>query len=316
MSTGHPGRARAALSRERIVSATVELIERDGADAVSMRRVAGLLGVAPMSLYNHVPNKAALLDAVAERIMTEVVPPDPAAADPNHPDPNHPDPNHPDPNHPDPTHPDSAAPDADWCDQARTLARGFRAVARRYPRSVLVAINREPRGSVGLRPVERALAAVRLAGFDDQTSVRLMRTFVAFILGSMLREAGAGELRERPAAEGSAEGTRSSAGQAADTTAADDTGDDTAGDDTAGDDTAADTALAVALRAGHFPHVSAVLPMLVEHDHDADFEFGLELLIGAMRAALPAAVSTPVSAPVAAPTVSSDPIIAGDERPG
>ncbi len=259
MSAGPPEPARAALSRERIVSATVELIERDGAEAVSMRRVAALLGVAPMSLYNHVPNKAALLDAVAERIMTEVVPPDP----------------------------DPAAPDPDWCDQARTLARGFRAVARRYPRSVLVAINREPRGIVGLRPVERALAAVRQAGFDDQTSVRLMRTFVAFVLGSMLREAGAGEPRERPTAEGSA------------------------------DNTAADnTALAVALRAGHFPHVSAVLPMLVEHDHDADFEFGLELLIGAMQAALPAGVSTPVSAPVSTPTGSSDPLIAGDRPPG
>ncbi|GLW11840.1 hypothetical protein Misp01_69680 [Microtetraspora sp. NBRC 13810] len=54
------------LSRSRIVNAAVGLIEREGADAVSMRRIAGELRVGVMSLYNHVPSKAALLDGVAE----------------------------------------------------------------------------------------------------------------------------------------------------------------------------------------------------------------------------------------------------------
>ncbi|MGI8814102.1 MAG: TetR/AcrR family transcriptional regulator [Pseudonocardia sp.] len=160
----------------------VELIERDGADALSMRRVAAELGAAPMSLYNHVPNKAALLDAVTEHIMSGVG----LEIDTD------------------------LSPDTDWCDQARELARSFRAVARRYPRSVQVVITRQPSGSVGLRPVELALGAVRRAGFDDETSVRLVRTFVSFIIGSILHEA-------------------------------------------------------------------------VGHDHEGDFEFGLELLIGAMQ---------------------------------
>src|SRR5687768_17449668 len=60
------------LSRPRIVAAAIDLIEREGADAVSMRRIAGELGVGVMSLYNHVPNKAALLDAVAEAVLSEI----------------------------------------------------------------------------------------------------------------------------------------------------------------------------------------------------------------------------------------------------
>jgi AcrR family transcriptional regulator len=53
---------RPSLTRERIVLAAIEVIERDGEDALSMRAVAAELGVAVMSLYNHVPNKADLLD--------------------------------------------------------------------------------------------------------------------------------------------------------------------------------------------------------------------------------------------------------------
>jgi AcrR family transcriptional regulator len=60
------------LTRERIITAAVELIEREGVEAVSMRRIAGLLGSGVMSLYNHVPSKAAVLDGVAERVMSGI----------------------------------------------------------------------------------------------------------------------------------------------------------------------------------------------------------------------------------------------------
>lgn len=192
--------------------AAVRLIERDGADAASMRRVAAELGVGTMSLYNHVPNKAALLDGVAEFIMADMA----FAAD----------------------------PDDDWRDQARALARRFREIAGRYPNSVLVVITRQPRSSVGLRPVELALAAVRKAGFDDRVAVRLVRTFVSFILGHLMHQVS---VAERPEPEDTAE-------------------------------------LAGALELAHYTNVRDLLPVLAEHDHDGDFEFGLELLISAMEA--------------------------------
>jgi AcrR family transcriptional regulator len=58
------------LTRERIIASAVELIEREGVDAVSMRRIAAQLGTGVMSLYNHVPSKSALLDGVAEVVMS------------------------------------------------------------------------------------------------------------------------------------------------------------------------------------------------------------------------------------------------------
>ncbi|HEY2207419.1 MAG TPA: TetR/AcrR family transcriptional regulator [Pseudonocardia sp.] len=204
--------ARGGLSRDRIVRAAVDIIERDGAEAVSMRRLAAELNVGTMSLYNHVPNKAALLDGVADFVMADME----LAAD----------------------------PEASWQDQARGLAHRLRAIARRYPRTVVVVITRQPRSGIGLHPVDIALGATRRAGFDGRVAVRLVRTFVSFVLGSLMHEAGA------------------DAGEAASYQAA----------------------LADSLDRDRFTHVVALLPELTELDPDGDFEFGLELLITAMEA--------------------------------
>lgn len=60
------------LTRERIVESALELIDRDGLSAVTMRRIAEELGVQAPSLYNHMRSKDALLDAVAEAVMEQV----------------------------------------------------------------------------------------------------------------------------------------------------------------------------------------------------------------------------------------------------
>lgn len=196
------------LSRERIVGAAVELIERDGPDAVSMRRLAAELGAGVMSLYNHVPNKAALLDAVAEHIMLDLE----FAADPS----------------------------AEWPDQARALMRNFRAVGHRYPRSVMLVVTRQPHSAAGLRPVERALATARAAGFEGRAAVLVMRAFVNFALGCLVHEAGrAGQGWSAQAIEGLTD---------------------------------------------QFVNVRELLGELGAHDPDAEFEFGLEMLISAMAA--------------------------------
>ena len=63
---------RRTLSRDRVVKAALELVDREGIDALSMRRLGGELGVEGMALYTHVRGKADLLDAVAERIVGEL----------------------------------------------------------------------------------------------------------------------------------------------------------------------------------------------------------------------------------------------------
>ncbi|HWD82041.1 MAG TPA: TetR/AcrR family transcriptional regulator C-terminal domain-containing protein [Kribbella sp.] len=64
---------RRALTRESIVQAGVEIADRDGLDAVSIRSVAAELGVRPMSLYGHVAGKDDLLDLMFDQLAGESV---------------------------------------------------------------------------------------------------------------------------------------------------------------------------------------------------------------------------------------------------
>src|SRR5919106_5675243 len=60
------------LTRERIIEAGLGLVDREGSDAISMRRLSDALGVTPMALYNHVSSKRDLLRAVAEHVLGKV----------------------------------------------------------------------------------------------------------------------------------------------------------------------------------------------------------------------------------------------------
>lgn len=144
------------LTKDRIVDAAIKLIERDGLDAVSMRKLATELGAGTMSLYNHIPNKAALLDAVSERIFAEL---------------------------------DTPASDGDWQTQLRAQAHALRDLSRRYPHAfVLLALRRLGTES-GLRPVERALTTLAAAGYHGPEAVHALRAIVAYVTGALMREA-------------------------------------------------------------------------------------------------------------------------------
>jgi TetR/AcrR family transcriptional regulator, tetracycline repressor protein len=69
------------LNREKILSSALALAEAEGLDGVTLRRIAAEWKVTPMALYWHFKDKGALLDAMVERMMTEVVPADGGAAD-------------------------------------------------------------------------------------------------------------------------------------------------------------------------------------------------------------------------------------------
>ncbi|CNE85872.1 TetR family transcriptional regulator [Mycobacterium tuberculosis] len=149
---------RPALTRDRIVQAAVALIERESAQALSMRRVAAELDVAVMSLYNHVPNKTALLEGVADRVVAGLeLDDDPAQS---------------------------------WQEGARALVRAFRKVAHDYPRCMTIVLTHKVDTAAGLRPMERALALADAAGFDAATAVRIMRALLAYAIGAQMREAG------------------------------------------------------------------------------------------------------------------------------
>lgn len=73
-TTRRQPRTQPSLSRERILATALELADADGIDAVSMRRLAQVLGVDPMSLYNHVRDKDDLLDGMADAVVGEIDP--------------------------------------------------------------------------------------------------------------------------------------------------------------------------------------------------------------------------------------------------
>ena len=71
------GAPRGPLSRQRVLHAALLLADKAGVDSLSMRRLAGELGVVPMALYKHVANKEELLDGMVDAIIQEIAPPPP-----------------------------------------------------------------------------------------------------------------------------------------------------------------------------------------------------------------------------------------------
>jgi AcrR family transcriptional regulator len=59
-------------SRSLILQSALEIIDRDGVDGLSMRRLSDEVGRDPMVLYRHVPNKAAMLDGVVEIVLGQI----------------------------------------------------------------------------------------------------------------------------------------------------------------------------------------------------------------------------------------------------
>ncbi|MEU7481782.1 TetR/AcrR family transcriptional regulator C-terminal domain-containing protein [Lentzea sp. NPDC042327] len=147
---------REPLTRARIVDVAVRLIEREGVEAVSMRRLAAELGAGTMSLYNHVPNKAVLVDLAAERIMAQAKP----------------------------YHVDSD----DWRDHVRAHARAVRELARQHPRAFVLLATRRLSGEAGFRTIEAALVNIEKAGFRGKVAVGMMRAMVSYLLGTLMRE--------------------------------------------------------------------------------------------------------------------------------
>ncbi len=163
------------LIRKRIIAAAIELIEADGAESLSLRRLATELGCSVLSLYSLVPSRAALLDAVAEEVISR------AGV--------------------------TAVPGAAWEDQLRAHARALRRIASMYPRCTMIVAGRPAVSATMLRPLETALATLREAGFGGQDTVRIMRALAAYVMGSLLREASVAASLADP--DGAAERHRS-----------------------------------------------------------------------------------------------------------
>jgi len=64
-------------SNRKIAIASRRLLDKEGTEAVTMRRVAKAVGITPMAIYRHYPDRAALLNSLADEGFEELVAPPP-----------------------------------------------------------------------------------------------------------------------------------------------------------------------------------------------------------------------------------------------
>jgi AcrR family transcriptional regulator len=207
--------ARVPLSRDRIVSAATELADEKGEAGVTMRAVAGRLGVEAMSLYNHVSGREDVLDGMVDAVFAEVELPEPGA---------------------------------DWRAAMRARAASARAVLRRHRWAVGLLDSRKQPGPATLRHHDAVLGVLRASGFSVAMAVHAFSLLDSYLYGFLLQELSL-PFATRPEL-----------------------------DEVAGDiqrDLAPDA----------YPHLAETISHVLgqAYDHADEFEFGLELILGALR---------------------------------
>jgi TetR/AcrR family transcriptional regulator, tetracycline repressor protein len=178
---GRPSRPGRGLSLDRIVTATLELVDEEGIGAATMRAVAERLGVRSMSLYRYVQDRDELFDAVVERIVNEL------GDDPDV----------------------QPSPVGGWRPYLTGMAHGVRRYARAHPHAFPLVATRPP-GAPWVNPplrslrwVERLLSGLAGEGFTDEQVLFTYRTFNGFLLGYLLLETSAMALRDPKPGDGS-----------------------------------------------------------------------------------------------------------------
>ncbi|WP_246843077.1 TetR/AcrR family transcriptional regulator C-terminal domain-containing protein [Allokutzneria sp. NRRL B-24872] len=153
------------VTREKVLAAALTLVEENGIEGLSMRKLAAAVGVEAMSLYNHVPNKDAVIDGIAELVIQRMVLPEPTGS---------------------------------WKADLRALADAFRAAATGHPHAARLLLTRQLVSGGSLAASNAALAALRAAGFSSSEAVHALRAVLAFLVGTVLRE-----VESTPAFDGS-----------------------------------------------------------------------------------------------------------------
>ena len=148
----HVGR----LSRERILEAALKIVDREGLEGLSMRRLGSELGVEAMALYYYFRNKSALLDGLCEKLLADL-------------------------------HLETD-PDRDWSGRLRRALTSFRDALRRHPNLVPLMTSRPVLTPAALRATELQYAALRSAGLGPKAVVDAHRTLGSYVFGYLLVE--------------------------------------------------------------------------------------------------------------------------------
>ena len=146
---------RAPLTRSLVLRAAIRLADDCGLAELSMRKLAQLLGVEAMSLYNHVANKEDVLSGMVDLIIAEI-----------------------------------AAPviGSDWRAAMRARATSAHTVLLRHSWSALLIVSRINVGPAMLHYIDATLGCLRQAGFSDQQADHAWNAIDSHIYGFTLQE--------------------------------------------------------------------------------------------------------------------------------
>lgn len=146
---------RPPLSRVLIVEAAVSLADQSGIQAITMRKLAQQLGVEAMSLYNHIANKEALLDAMVERVIEAMAVPD---------------------------------PQQDWQQELRRWVYSTYQVLNKHPWATLMIISRMNVGPAMLKQINASLGCLVEAGFTHAQADHARTSLSSFLYGFIMQE--------------------------------------------------------------------------------------------------------------------------------
>lgn len=151
---------RKPLSREAILRAALEMIDKSGLDSLSMRQLGQLLGVKAMSLYHYFKNRDDLLDGVVETLMQEVV----DTADNN------------------------CRRNQSWKLRVREFIKAYRIVGNRHPNAFRLFARRPLRTAAARRVGRSLIEAFAFSGLNAGQSIIAYRAMTCFVAGFVLLE--------------------------------------------------------------------------------------------------------------------------------
>jgi len=152
---------RAPLDRTQVLAAALRVVDAEGLDALTMRRLGQELDRDPMTIYRYTPNREALLDGLAELVVEQL----------NVPTTHH-----------------------NWQQALRQAAHDYRQLALEHPHVAPLLVTRPLCTPLGLRPLgtlrplERTLTLLTAAGFAPADALHVYRAYSAFVSGHIVNE--------------------------------------------------------------------------------------------------------------------------------
>lgn len=164
-----PGRRgpKQRLSTAEVVEAAIALADKEGVQALSMRKVAQAVGVSPMSLYTYVPSKAELVDMMFDRVLADTADPDDRLTS--------------------------------WRERLTFIARERWGLSERHPWLLDLAMHRPPLGPNMMRKAMAMLSAMENMGLAPEETGHAVEALQDYISGALR---SAREAREAEALSG------------------------------------------------------------------------------------------------------------------